>query len=140
MNWGKGIILGMVIFMLFILSMCVRMFLLPHDDYDHQYYEKGLNFNHYYNREAQVVKDNARPLIMVIGGGLKITFIQPAKGKIIFTRPSNPAMDKSFSFSDSKGVNIQVPPGFVGAGQWQLEFDWISNHKQYLYHQEIFIK
>ncbi len=41
MNWGKGIITGMIIFMLFILSMCIYMFRMPADEYDHQYYEKA---------------------------------------------------------------------------------------------------
>ncbi len=63
MNWGKGIIAGMIIFVLFIAGMCIYMFTSPQDDFDQQYYEKGLTFNHDYDREQQVTKDHAEPLI-----------------------------------------------------------------------------
>jgi len=140
MNWGKGIIAGMIIFMLFIIGMGIYMFSVPVDEYDHQYYENGLNFNHDYDREAQVGKDHAQPLIQVIGHHIKFTFAQPVKGKIKFMRPSDPALDRFFKLDSSEGNEIEVPLASIAAGQWQLVLEWESNHKAYLYHQEVYIK
>lgn len=140
MNWGKGIILGMVIFVLFITSLGIFMFLSPADDYDHQYYEKGLSFNQDYNREKQVIKDHAQPVIQITGGYIKLTFAHAAKGKITFTRPSNNLLDKVFQLDSGSGTEVDIPVGSMTRGQWRLVFDWISNNKSYLYQKEVFIK
>ena len=98
MNWGKGIVIGIAIFVIFIVGMCIYMFVSPTDDYDHQYYEKGLTFNHDYDREEQVIKDHAQPLIGLTDRQVILTFGQPAKGKVRFMRPSNATADRVYSF------------------------------------------
>ena len=113
------------------------MFMAPEDQYDHQYYEKGLNFDKFYNKEAQVVKDHAQPVIKISGGIITLTFDQPAKGTITFMRPSNDAMDKTYNID---GKEAQFPVILVGKGQWQFVFDWVSNNKAYLYQKEVYLK
>lgn len=140
MNWGKGIVTGMVLFMLFILSMCIYMFRMPEDEYDHQYYEKGLNFNKDYNKEQQVVKDHAQPVISQVGDHLVIRFKTPSSGKISLIRPANKASDTVYPLrsGDDDQVIILLTP--LKKGHWQLLLEWESNHKDYLYQQEIDIR
>jgi hypothetical protein len=140
MNWGKGIIGGMVLFMIFILSMCVYMFMAPEDGYDHQYYEKGLNFDKDFKKERQVETDHAKPAITVLGKTIKIMFIKPASGTIKFIRPSNQALDKAVKLDSTAGKDITIPVGSMAIGRWQLVLNWESSHKAYLYQQEIDIK
>ncbi len=140
MNWGKGIIGGMVLFMLFIISMCVYMFMIPEDGYDHQYYEKGLNFDKDFNKERQVKLDNARPVIDVFGKTVSITFTRPASGTVKFIRPSNQILDKELKLDSALGKVITVPVQAMATGKWQLVLNWESNHKAYLYQEEIYIK
>lgn len=140
MNWGKGIILGMAIFILFITGMGVFMFLSPTDEYDHQYYEKGLTFNQDYDREKQVANDHAQPVIQVADGYMKLTFTHAVKGKITFERPSNNLLDKVFQLDSGLGNEVEIPIGSITKGQWQLVFDWKSNNKSYLYQKAVFIK
>jgi len=140
MNWGKGIITGMIVFMLFILSMCVYMFASPTDEYDHQYYEKGLNFNKDYDREQQVTKDHAQPSIQQIDSELVLRFTKPVKGKIAFVRPSNQKMDKSFKLETAEENIVEIPTTTLSTGQWQLVLEWETDHKSYLYQHEIYIK
>jgi len=140
MNWGKGIIAGMVAFMLFILSMCIYMFNAPVDDYDHQYYEKGLSFNKDHDREEQVSKDHAEPVISQINDRLMIVFNEPATGKINFMRPSDKALDRSFKLNSSIGKSSEIDLQGVAKGLWQLTLEWESDKKSYLYHKEIYIK
>lgn len=140
MNWGKGIIGGMVLFMLFIISMCVYMFMIPEDGYDHQYYEKGLNFDKDFNKERQVEQDDARPLIQVSGKTVSVTFVKPASGTVKFVRPSNQLFDKEFKLDSITGKTIVIPVQSIVSGRWQLVLNWESNHKAYLYQEEIYIK
>jgi len=141
MNWGKGIILGMLVFMAFIITMAVLMFLAPNDEYDHQYYEKGLTFDRDYNREAGVYKDHVQPVIKADSRFLTLTFAQPVEdGKLILTRPADARMDKTFLLNGSTGNQVAIPLKQIATGHWQLVLNWQSSQKKYLYQQGIYIK
>jgi len=140
MNWGKGIVTGMIIFMLFILSMCVYMFRMPADEYDHQYYEKGLSFNKDYDRERRVGVDHAEPSINQEGEHLVIGFKTPAKGKISLIRASDKASDKAYPLQSGENNQVYVLLTGVKTGQWQVMLEWENQGKSYLYQQEIYIK
>lgn len=140
MNWGKGIIAGMIVFMLFILSMCIYMFSAPADEYDHQYYEKGLGFDRDYKLEQQVTKDHAQPIIRQTGQMLNLKFTTPVAGKIRFIRPSSQAMDKIFPLNSGNADDVEISLSTIKTGKWQLVLEWQSKQKNYLYQQEIYIK
>jgi hypothetical protein len=140
MNWGKGIITGMTVFMLFILGMCMRMFMVPADEYDHHYYEKGLNFDADYKHEQQVSADHATPAITQLDKSLAIKFIAPAKGVIKFIRPSSQLLDKTFNIQSNDVNEAIVPSVNIQPGKWQLILSWVSNGKEYLYQQDIYLK
>jgi len=140
MNWGKGIILGMAIFMLFIISMCVYMFRMPADEYDHQYYEKGLNFDKDFAKEKQVVADNAQPTISIKAGEARIAFTKPANGTARFIRPSSEALDKTFQLNTNTGSSTSLALTGLVTGKWRVVLDWKSGDKAYLYQQEVYIK
>lgn len=140
MNWGKGIITGMILFMLFILAMCFYMFAAPTDDYDHQYYEKGLTYNQYYNKEMQVIKDHAQPIIKISGDYIFIKFKNPAAGTLNIQRPSNNSLDKTYRFDSGESSEVHICIKSITKGRWQLIFDWQSNQKAYTYQQVITIK
>ncbi|MGZ3763810.1 MAG: FixH family protein [Mucilaginibacter sp.] len=140
MNWGKGIIIGMAVFVLFIVGMCIYMVASPTDDFDHQYYEKGLSFNHDYDREEQVTKDHAEPIIRLNNQNIDLKFVQPVKGTVTFMRPSSTVSDKVYALNSGNNNEIDIPIEPLAAGKWQLVFEWTSNNKAYLYQQEVFVK
>ena len=128
----------MVIFILFILSMCIYMFKMPADEYDHQYYEKGLNFDKDFAKEKQVQTDHAQPVIMVNGDVVNIGFAKAATGTARFLRPSSQDADKVLELDGSP--NEQLPVKNLARGRWQLIINWTSDRKSYLYQQEIYLK
>lgn len=140
MNWGKGIIAGMILFMLFILGMCFYMFAAPLDDYDHEYYEKGLTYNQYYNKEVQVIKDHAQPVIKISGDYLFFKFKEPAVGTVRLQRPSDNSLDKIYRFNSGESDDVQISIKSIAKGRWLLVFDWQSNQKAYTYQKGISIK
>jgi hypothetical protein len=137
MNWGKGIITGMAIFMLFILSMCFYMFRVPADEYDHQYYEKGLRFNADYDKERQVITDHAQPKVTVAGDGIILAFTTAARGTAKFIRPSSAAQDQRFALETGPDGTARLPVGALAKGRWHLLLEWQSGQKHYLYQQEL---
>jgi len=140
MNWGKATVIILITFVLFIAGLSYVMFGAPADDYDHQYYEEGLNFDHDYDREKQVVKDHAQPRIEVDTCCVKITFPQQVKGQVRFLRPSSDFRDQTFSLDNANRQAIVLPTKNIAKGQWQLVFNWQSGHNSYLYQQEVYVK
>ncbi len=140
MNWGKGIIIGMAIFIVFIVGMCIYMFQSPTDDFDHQYYEKGLSFDHDYDREKQVANDHTQPTIAIDNKQILFAFVQAAKGTIKFIRPSSTTADKVFTINTDSNNQMSLPITNFALGKWQIVFEWTSGSKAYLYQQEIYIK
>lgn len=140
MNWGKSIVAGMATFMLFIIGMGVYMVSRPTDDYDNQYYEKGLAFDKQYARKKQVVTDKAQPIISISGNVMVIQFAQPADGVLRFKRSADRRMDKSFTIESDADNTVHIPLAQVAAGQWLLHFEWASHQKAYEYEQEIHLQ
>jgi hypothetical protein len=138
-NWGKGLMIGMSLFMLFIISLAVTIFRQDTDGYDHSYYEKGLDFNADYDREQQVFTDGAKPSVKLGSSTLNIGFTGQVKGKLLFQRPSDEKMDKKMAFQSDPSGKVEIPLAQFARGQWQLIFEWSNNNKQYLYQQEIFV-
>jgi hypothetical protein len=140
MNWGKATVFILIAFVVFIGGMSYRMFKAPDDEYDHQYYEDGLNFDRDYTREQLVIKDHAQPVIQVDTCCVKLIFPQSVTGKVKFMRPSSDAADKTYQLDNKNSQPIEILTNHLIKGQWQLVFDWKSNGKSYLYQKEIFIK
>lgn len=136
MNWGKGIVFTLSVFVLFIAGLSIYMFSTPQDDYDHAYYEKGLNFDKDFIKEENVVKDHAQPQIQVGKYAVILDFHKVSTGTVKFERPSDTRMDKVFPVDSSKLI---VPVTSLAQGEWQLTFNWRNSGHQYLYQQKIFI-
>lgn len=140
MNWGKSILIGMAIFMAFILSMGIRMMRQPADDYDRDYYEKGLTFDADYRKEKQVMLDSAQPAADLNGSLLKLKFKEMASGQIHFLRASDHSLDRVLKFNTDINGKWETELELPAHGEWHLVFEWESSGKQYLYEQQIFIK
>jgi len=140
MSWGKIITIVLIVFVVFIGGLSYAMFKAPDDEYDHQYYEDGLNFDHDYNREAQVIKDHAQPLIEVDTCCIKLTFPQKIRGKVIMSRPSSDESDTTVTLDNKNGGPIAILTKHLAKGNWQMVFDWKSDNKAYLYHHEVYVK
>lgn len=138
MNWGNGIVIGLVLFVIFITAMGVKMFGQP-DDVDHQYYEKGLAFDADYNREKQVVTDKLQPAIRFADNVMQVKFVKPLKCKITLMRPSDRRMDKTINMASDCENEINIPTTQLSKGPWQLTFEWTDQHKKYLYNQEVIV-
>jgi FixH len=140
MNWGKATIVILLAFVLFIGGMSAYMFISPVDDYDHQYYENGLNFDHDYNQEKQVTKDHAQPEIQIDTCCIKFIFPQTIAGTVKFMRPSSDAADITYPINNENHLPIQLLTTHITKGRWQLVFEWTSDKKTYLYQKEVYIK
>lgn len=139
MNWGKGIVIGMVAFVTFIVTLSCLMFKVPADEYDKQYYEKGLAFDHEYRLERQVTIDHAQPLITQAKGLIYIQFIAPSAGKVNFTSNVGKTNDRVFELrTDSSNMAIIASEKLL-TGRYSVAINWASGNHNYLYKQDLYV-
>jgi len=137
LNWGKGLVLGMGAFITFIVVLGVQMFRQSPNDFDRQYYEKGLAFDSVYNQEKQVVTDKAQPVINISENSLAFMFTSAVKGSVRFERPADATLDKVINFNSDGDDHIVIPRDGLRSGRWSLTVDWQANNKKYIYKKEI---
>lgn len=139
MNWGTKLILGMAVFMSFIITLVVLMVRSNSDDLvDANYYEKGIEYNKDYERKRQLIEDQAEPEINV-NNQLKIIFKNPAEGNIRFIHPSDKTKDSTLNFNSGSGLEVEFPINNFRKGHWKVSMEWKSNGKSYLYDKNIII-
>jgi hypothetical protein len=139
MNWGTKLVIGMGLFMSFIITLAVLMIRSESDDLvDVNYYEKGIEYDKDYIRKNQLITDKAEPEISV-SDQLTIIFKSPAKGSIRFIHPSDKTKDNTLSIDSGSDNQVQIPLNEYRKGHWKVSIEWKSNEKSYLYEKDIII-
>jgi hypothetical protein len=140
MNWGRGIILAMALFMGFILFLVVNIMLHTVDLESEDYYKKEIN----YEQEITAMKNfnavNSR--IGVSSNAEFVVFQLPEKTKIReveihFFRPNNTKLDKLFQVNGTK--TYLVPKTTLEKGNYSIQLHFKHNQKPCLQKEEITI-
>ena len=138
MNWGKKLVITLVLFMVFILSMAVVMFMRHDNDalIDKDYYEKGQLFDKDYNAKKAAVDDGINPTLITTNG-LIITFPVSVKYELTCKRLSDYRMDRNFKGQTTEDRSIKIPPGELKSGPWLIRIQYSAENKNYLFEGEI---
>lgn len=140
MNWGRGIILAMALFMGFILFLVVNIMLHTVDLESEDYYKKEID----YEQEITAMKNfnavNSR--IGVSSNTEFVVFQLPEKTKITeveihFFRPNNTKLDKLFQVNGTK--TYLVPKTTLEKGNYSIQLHFKHNQKPCLQKEEITI-
>lgn len=139
MNWGTKLVIGMALFMSFIITLAVLMIRSDSDDLvDTNYYQKGIEYDKDYVRKTQLIEDKAEPNIS-INGQMTIIFKSPAMGSIRFLHPSDNTKDRIMNINSGGGNQVVFPLESFRRGHWKVSLEWKSNGKSYLYDKNITI-
>lgn len=138
MNWGTKLMIGMALFMSFIVILVLRMvFSTPDALIDNNYYEKGQTYNTEYNAKQVAVKDSVVPEIEINESGLDFTFTEPAQYKLVCKRPSDAEMDLEFKGKLEPDLRLHIPRSKLEKGSWHLRLEYTIADKAYLVVREI---
>lgn len=132
LHWGHKIVGGMILFMLFILSMSYYMF-LQHTDtlVDENYYENGLVYDKELVKHTNALDTNALPEILLVGEELQLKFKKPSTYQVALKRPSDAALDQFFN-NQAERTSVELPVGAIKKGLWKVEINWRADGKDYL--------
>ena len=143
-NWGKGLVVGMLCFMGFILYLVITMSTnkkYSHDLVTEEYYAKEMAYQDEIDHET-----NLKTLSKTIMGkrtaeGWLIRFPEEindtnSKGTVFLYRPSNQKLDVDFPMVLS-GSNLLIPDDRLLDGRWNITIQWKTQGKPYLYKKSI---
>lgn len=131
--------IGMGLFMAFIIAMSVKMFMIASDDdlVEKNYYEKGLAYDVDYNLQQDAIRDSVVPVFKADQRGLNILFTSAAQYKLVCKRPSDAKLDRVFSGEADENDQLFLPKNEFEPGPWKFHLEFTINGKPYLVEHEI---
>jgi nitrogen fixation protein FixH len=143
-NWGTGIVIGMILFIGFILFFVIKMSTdkkYSHDLVTEEYYKREMMYQQEIDAE-----ENLNSLSSIIEGkrvaqGWLLSFpkeIIPSKvkGTVFLYRPSNKQLDFDLPIVLTSS-NLLIPDESLLDGRWNITMDWEYEGKKYLYKKSI---
>lgn len=145
-NWGTGIVIGMGIFMIFILQYVIRVQVNPELDNElvtEAYYQQEVAIDGNYKKTQNAQKLGTSFSIEKMSDGILITFpedfdIQQIKGNISLYRPSNQKLDKTIPIRLSTH-HLLIPKNELVDGRWDISVDWSYKTTSYLLKKSVHI-
>ncbi|AFL96933.1 FixH family protein [Ornithobacterium rhinotracheale] len=138
-TWGHGVILALVGFMAFILSL-IFLADTPGDLVSENYYEHSLN----YQKETIEAEKNTnalahKPEVKLQANGINIVFpeeIQPSEGSVLLMRGAY-AKDDVKDTLRLRNQQQLIPAAKLQKGEYDMELRWKSNGDFYLIKKRI---
>ncbi len=144
LNWGAGIVIGMGLFMSFIMFFVIKMFTDKKYDYDlvtEQYYQKEMVYQQEIDQEQNAVSLPAHISGEKTDKGWMLHFPEViakanVSGTIFLYRTSNKRMDFSLPLHPFTSEFL-IPKEKLLPGRWNVKIEWQMNDKKYLYKKAI---
>lgn len=143
-NWGTGIVIGMGLFIAFIMFMVITM--MTDEQYDHEmvtesYYEKGMVYQEEIDAETNAMELASHLLTNKTENGLLLTFPEElsaadSRGTVALYRPSNEKLDFQLPLQ-LEGNQMLISKEKLVEGLWKLRVSWEMNGKSYLMKKDL---
>jgi len=144
-NWGTGIVVAMLLFMIFILQFVYRVTFV--DKYNHHlvsedYYKDELHYQDEINKESKTLDLKQNIEFTNTDQGLKISFPadfeeEKINGTMHFMRFSNEKLDfdKEIKLTDH---SVLIPKELLLTGKWDVKIEWKYKDEEYLTKKSLF--
>jgi len=139
-NWGTKLVVWIIVFVLFILTLVFLSLGYDVNLVEKDYYPKGLKYQTRIDAIENANKLGVRFLIDQSEDDLYINIpdIQLDSGLITFFRPSDGSFDRAYKFSNSQ--QFRIPLSDFTNGKYILKINWWNDNKEYYIEQITNIK
>ncbi|WP_299152739.1 FixH family protein [uncultured Christiangramia sp.] len=144
-NWGTGIVIGMLAFISFIMYFVVTM--MSSSDYDHDlvvedYYKAELHYQQDIDAQENALALHEQISLERRGDSLIVLFpegidLEKTTGMVSLYRPSNKNLDFSIPFSEIKSSEFEIPADQLVNGRWNVKVTWQNSEKEFMFKTEI---
>jgi len=144
-NWGTGIVIAFVIFMVGTLSTAVYLMNQDVNLVADDYYDQEINYQQHIDRMERTSQLEEKQIIYFDGSTVKIIIPKvlvkkELSGEIYFYRPSDSNSDIKITFiPDTSGIQV-IPVERLEKGYWRIKVSWLSNGKEYFSEDRILIQ
>ncbi|MDC7994338.1 FixH family protein [Altibacter sp. HG106] len=143
-NWGFGIVIGMTLFISFIMYLVIRMTTeeaFDHDMVTENYYAKEMVYQREIDAETNTKNLNGKIKSSKVAEGWELVFpaeLEPSKisGKLYVYRPSNEDLDTEWPL-DLDSPRLVIPKENLLDGRWNITLDWEYEGQHYMYKEAI---
>jgi hypothetical protein len=129
MNWGTGILLSIIGFIVIIMTMVVISVRMEGIELVTEgYYEKEIAYQDQIDKE-QVTLDQNRDVISFNSQKQLLILDLPAgaKGTLHLFRPSDAELDQKLSLDGNNIGVIEIPVDKLKEGYWKAQLNWVEN-------------
>jgi nitrogen fixation protein FixH len=143
-NWGTGLVIGMALFIGFILFFVITM--ITNEKYSHDlvtedYYQKEMVYQQEIDAEKKLMSLSEAVKTLRTQEGWILQFPkemdpQKVEGTVFLYRPSNKQLDFDLPMVLS-GSNLLIPDNRLLDGRWDITVDWMYEGERYLYKKSI---
>lgn len=139
-NWGTGISIAIVCFMVFILSFVYRSVVM--DEYQHElvsedYYKDELHYQEEIDKMENANKLDQDVKLVNSPEGIRIVFPEDMnpediRGTVVFKKLDNKKLDLTLDL-DLEGHELLIPAERLVQGKWMVQIDWKHQGEEYLF-------
>lgn len=139
MNWGHGLTILIVSFVLFMVSLVV---ICMRQDNIHlvtqNYYEEEIKYQQQIEKMANA-SDLDRKVFSYHAQDRTVDLNLPvgAVGTLHLFRPSDARLDQKFQVERERGTPVSVDLGHLQQGYWKMIFTWKEGNKEYYLEEKI---
>jgi hypothetical protein len=140
MNWGKGIVIVLGSFMIFILILAVTMMRQNVNLESDDYYKKEINYEQEITAMRNANKLDEKIKVQVTEDYVMIQVPQEGKYasiQVFLQRPDNNKLDKTFTFNDTRSFLIEKSK--LTKGVYNVEISYTLEGKMYLQKESLYI-
>jgi hypothetical protein len=139
MNWGKGIALA---YITFVIGMLGLVYLAVSQDFDlvaEDYYEQEIAYQGRINQMTNAKDDGQKVIVSEIDGAVRLAFASQANDvKVHFFRPSDETKD--FRLEEATvDKELSVPSEQFSSGKYLIKVEWKANGKTYFQEQDFIV-
>ena len=135
-SWGTGVVAGIIIFVLFSLSMTIIFMTQDVHLVTDDYYEKTLSYQDEIDKQNRTNALDEDVKINFNGKMIKLVFPteylkKDISGEIYFYRPSNPGLDFKIPLKLNENGNQFIPVERIEKGFWRLKINWLMGENAF---------
>lgn len=135
-NWGTGILISIIIFMIITLATMIFLMNQDVDLVESDYYAKGIDHQKQIDRvnRTNLMEDSS--LIKLEGDYLRLFFpknykLKKVSGTIQFYRPSDSKKDITLPISLDTVAQQVIPVKLLEKGYWKVKLNWTADEVEY---------
>lgn len=145
-NWGKGLAIVIVLFILATLSVVAYIISLDYHMVTENHYEEAVNYQEHIDRveEASALEKPIKVEYLRKQKIVQITMpesilAEEVEGTVVLYRPSDASKDQRFKLLPDENGTQKIPGTNLLKGKWVVKITWRSGTKNFYKQESIFI-